>query len=118
MSAAGSSIRADAVRASDPCPFRHGLYQMMRNRVLADELARQTNAEWSEFVVCRHPGNEHVTVLKESVSSINDAIKAFQSLSSKQAVLEWNPEDVVRITAAFDDRLKVWEMWMLNRYFS
>jgi len=117
MSAPGSSIRQDAVRAADPCPFRYGLYQMMRNRVLADELARQTGAEWSEFVVCRHPGNEQVTVLKESVSSVNDAIEAFQSLSSKQAVLEWNPAEIVRIIAAFDDRLKVWGMWMTDRYF-
>jgi hypothetical protein len=117
MSDAESSIREEAVRTAGVCPFRHGLYQMMRNRVLADELARRTGATWADFAVCRHPANQALIVLKEPVSSVPDAIGAFRSLSSDDAVLDWDAGNIVRIIRSTDDRLKEWEKWMLERYF-
>jgi len=64
ISASYSSIRIEAIRREKACPFRHGLYQMMRNRVLADELARRAESEWADFAVCRHPANEAVVLLR------------------------------------------------------
>jgi hypothetical protein len=117
LTVAESSIREDAIQMAGTCPFRHGLYQMMRNRVLADELARRTGGVWGEFAVCRHPGNQALLVLKEPVTSIQDAIGAFRSLSSDDAVLDWDAEKIMRIVSSTDTRLKDWEKWMLKRYF-
>lgn len=89
----------------------------MRNRVLADELARRTGAAWADFAVCRHPANQELMVLDEPVSSLRDAIGAFRSLSSNDAVLDWDAEKVVGIIGLSDDRLKDWETWMRGRYF-
>jgi hypothetical protein len=90
---------------------------MMRNRVLADELARRTGAAWAEFAVCRHPANQPLIVLKEPVSSVRDAIGAFRSVSTIDAVLDWDAETLIGIIGSIDDRLKDWETWMLGRYF-
>jgi len=118
MSAPESSIRKDAIRLAGACPFRHGLYQLMRNRVLADELTCRTGATWADFAVCRHPANQKVIDLDEPVSSLRDAIRAFRSLSSEDAVLQWDAEEIMGIISSTDDRLKNWETWMLGRYFS
>jgi hypothetical protein len=42
MRANGGSFSFRGLPASAPCPFRHGLYQVMRNRVLADCLRIKT----------------------------------------------------------------------------
>jgi hypothetical protein len=117
MAQPSSSIRTDAVTRAGACPFRHGLYQMMRNRVLADELVRRTGAEWADFAVCRHAANSAVVVLEEPVYSTSNAIEAFRALSSHDAVRDWNAEEVLRTIRATDDRLAEWEMWMRGRYF-
>jgi hypothetical protein len=118
MSEPGSSIHATAIRVAGGCPFRHGLYQMMRNRVLADELGRRTGAAWADFAVCRHSDNKRVVVLAEPVLSLLDAVGAFRSLSSNDAILDWDAEKIVRAIASTDDRLDDWRAWMLRRYFS
>jgi restriction endonuclease-like protein len=113
-----SSIRIEAIRSASACPFRHGLYQMMRNRVLADELMRRTGAAWADFAVCRHPLNQAVLALDEPVASTRNAIEAFRSLSSGDAVRDWNAEEVLATIRSIDDRLAGWETWMRARYFS
>jgi hypothetical protein len=95
MSSSGSSIQIDAIRVAGICPFRHGLYQMMRNRVLADELARQTRPAWADFAVCRHPVNDAVVLLDEPVFSFQNAIQAFRFLSSEVAVYDWDAQQLV-----------------------
>jgi len=117
MAHPASSIRQDTMRLAEPCPFRHGLYQMMRNRLLADELARRTRAEWGEFVVCRHPSNDMVLTLKEPVLSTTNAVDAFRRISSDNAVRDWNAEHVLTAVRSTDERLIEWEQWMLERYF-
>jgi hypothetical protein len=112
-----SSIRRDAIQGAAVCPFRHGLYQMMRNRVLADELVRRTNASWADFAVCRHPANSAVVVLDEPVRSSSNAIEAFRSLSSEDAIRDWKADDVLTTIRSTDDRLADWENWMRGRYF-
>jgi hypothetical protein len=114
-----SSIKKPVVEATGACPFRYGLYQMMRNRVLADELIRRSSgAEWANFVVCCHLENDAVLHLKEPVLGTVDAIAAFQALSSSNGVQLWNAEDVVRRIGSTDEQLAEWEKWMRSRYFA
>ena len=118
ISRPGSSICKEAIQSSGACPFRHGLYQIMRNRVLADELVRQSDAEWAEFAVCRHAGNEVVVALEEPVHSLHNAIEAFRLLSSDTAIRDWDAEKVVAAISSTDEKLSAWEDWMRRRYFS
>jgi hypothetical protein len=117
LAASGSSIHIEAIRLASICPFRHGLYQMMRNRVLADELARSTGAAWADFAVCRHPANDAVVLLDEPVFSVRNAIKAFQLLSSEEAICDWNAQELVGIIGSTDETLRDWQGWMTARYF-
>jgi hypothetical protein len=117
MSASGSSLQIAAIRAAGICPFRHGLYQMMRNRILADELARHAGPAWADFAVCRHPANDAVVLLDEPVCSVRNAIRAFRFLSSDEAICDWDARELVEIIGSTDDVLKNWEAWMRGRYF-
>jgi hypothetical protein len=117
ISAPASSIRIEAIRLGGACPFRHGLYQMMRNRVLADELARHTEPAWADFAVCRHPANDTVVLLDEPASALRNAIRAFQSISIDGALRDWNAQKLVEIIGSTDEMLKDWKAWMVGRYF-
>jgi hypothetical protein len=117
ISAPGSSIRMEAIRLGGACPFRHGLYQMMRNRVLADELARHTGPAWADFAVCRHPDNDAVVLLDEPVSEHRNAIRAFQSISTDGAVCDWNAQKLVEVIGSTDKTITDWNAWMRGRYF-
>jgi hypothetical protein len=117
MSASGSSIQMEAIRLAGICPFRHGLYQMMRNRVLADELARHAGPAWANFAVCRHPSNDAVVLLDEPVFSLRNALQAFRLLSSDEAICDWNAQQLVEVIGSTDSMLKGWEAWMKARYF-
>jgi hypothetical protein len=117
MSASGSSLQISAIRAAGICPFRHGLYQMMRNRVLADELARHAGPAWADFALCRHPANDAVVFLDKPVFSLRNAIRAFRFISSDEAVCDWDAQQLVEIISSTDDVLKNWEAWMMARYF-
>ncbi len=114
MSDPTSSIRLDAVPLTDPCPFRDGRYQMMRNRVLADVLKRKTGADWSDFAVCLHPANGDVRMLLNGSEGI---VESFRSLSSFTAVREWNPKEVVNAIRRRSTTLGDWGNWMEQRYF-
>jgi hypothetical protein len=92
MAQTGSAIRTEAL--TGPCPFRRGLYQLMRNRVLADELRRQTGAAWSEFAVCRHPKNLKLIAMKGDGGETVDPIAAFRAVSSGEAIRDW-PADAL-----------------------
>lgn len=118
LSQSSSSLRIQQIGQSKACPFRHGLYQMMRNRVLADELSRQTPGAWSEFAVCRHPENRVLTTLIEPVAGSNDSFAAFRTLSSPDAVGDWNAQEVLDLIGTSDLQLPGWKTWMEDRYFS
>lgn len=117
MSASGSSLQIAAIRAAGICPFRHGLYQMMRNRVLADELARHAGPAWADFAVCRHSANDAVVLLDEPVFALRNAIRAFRFLSSDEAMCDWDAQQVVEVISSTDDLLGAWKAWMMARYF-
>jgi hypothetical protein len=111
-----AALRIDQIKLAGACPFRHGLYQLMRNRVLADELRRQIPGSWVEFAVCCHPGNRALAGLKEPVAGSSNAIEAFRKLSSVDAVREWSAREVIDVCAV-GVGLSDWRAWMLSRYF-
>jgi hypothetical protein len=89
----------------------------MRNRVLADELRRRTPGVWVEFAVCRHPANQVVNSLKESVAGSSNGLEAFRRLSSSDSVRDWNAREVLEHTCSADEEPSDWRSWMLDRYF-
>lgn len=112
-----STLRMERVGHGNACPFRHGLYQLMRNRVLADELTRKLPGTWAEFAVCHHPDNDALSGLEEPVAGSSNALQAFRSLSSPDAVRDWNAREVVDLVGEADSKLADWRDWMLRRYF-
>lgn len=112
-----SSISPARLEPASPCPFRYGLYQMMRNRLLADELQRRHPGTWAEFVVCRHPENEQLVRLPEPTLSSTDAFTAFRGLSSQESVLDWHADNILERIMSFSDHLGTWSAWMTERYF-
>jgi hypothetical protein len=115
MAARDSTIHLD-VAEQRPCPFRRGLYQLMRNRVLADELRRRTGAAWSEFAVCRHPDNLTLLKMKHAERGTTNPIDAFRAISAPGAVRDWPADQVLAAIAASDPNLAE-DAWMRRRYF-
>ena len=74
-------------------------------------------ATWAEFAVCRHPANQSVTTLDEPVNLLHNAIEAFRSLSSNNAVWDWDAERVIGAISSTGEKLADWEKWMRGRYF-
>jgi hypothetical protein len=99
------------------CPFRESLYQLMRNQVLAVALVQKTSAEWAEFGVCLHPGNEKVLELTDAVSGQKDALKAFNTiLPDKTKLIEILPSKIIELATGNDPALSEWADWMRSRY--
>ena len=113
-----SSMAPEEIKAAGACPFRYGLYQLMRNRVLADEMVRQSRAEWVDVVACTHPANKRLRILAESISCHADAIEAFRSLSSESSLGSWDARRVIELTATAAPELEEWRNWMQRRYFA
>jgi hypothetical protein len=117
LSKPSSSVKIDAIAKLEACPFRCGLYQMMRNRLLADELRERTNARWADFAVCIHPENVEVRSLKGPVPRPSAAIEAFRGLSSADAVLDWDAKWILDAVLSTGPGLEGWGDWMRSRYF-
>lgn len=116
MKSPTSSFGLDRVALPSPCPFRHGLYQLMRNRVLADEIVANTEAEWADVAVSLHPENSACRVLSDPVGGYDDVIHAFNSVVASNPVQAIDPGTVVR---AIDDESTIWSDWaatMQSRY--
>jgi hypothetical protein len=110
-----SSFMLRELPASSACPFRHGLYQIMRNRVLADCLRREKSAEWADVAVCIHPDNEAVLEQPEHVSGAPTVVEDFQTITSAQGLREWNPREVLDAIVAGGAPVG-WIDWMKRRY--
>ena len=100
---------------NEPCPFRGGLYQIMRNAVLADEIARRHNLDWSWFALCVHPGNEGVWTLAEPVAATTDARAALSSLMARELLLV-DPGTLVEATQEASPAYRDWADYMKCRY--
>jgi len=111
----GSSFRFDGLSSDDTCPFRDGIYQLMRNQVLAEALAGNTEAEWADVGVCIHPLNRGVLALAEPIAGEGDILPAFRSISSAR-IHELDPRTVLGAAVESDPSLEDWADWMRQRY--
>jgi hypothetical protein len=112
-----STIKLERVPNHDACPFRTGLYQLMRNRVLADALTIEFPGTWSELAVCRHADNDVLLQLSEPVLGSSDALVAFQSLTFTNAVRDWKAQELVELIHSCGLNTGEWARWMRTRYF-
>jgi hypothetical protein len=114
---AGGPFRFDRLAPDAPCPFSGGLYQLMRNYVLAQALVCDGGAEWADFALCIHPDNESVRVLEEPVAGTASAHAAFRSLLQQdKGLLELEPNAIIDATLAASPALAGWGEWMRDRY--
>jgi hypothetical protein len=114
---AAGPFRFDRLAPDSPCPFAGGLYQLMRNRVLAQALVRDGGAEWADFALCIHPGNVSVGALEEPVAGTSNAHAAFRSLLRQpEELIELAPTAIIEATVAAFPALVAWGNWMRERY--
>jgi hypothetical protein len=116
LTSAGSSMQLDRIPEDNPCPFRHGLYQLMRNRVTLEAFQTAVGAEWCELVVCIHPSNATVTTLPEPVVGTDDALDAFRLLTNTGAIRRWDAADVLRAMTSDQTTHRDWANWMEGKY--
>ena len=105
-----------SIPAVAPCPFQHGLYQVMRNRVLADAIVQETEADWADFAVCVHPGNNAAHILPTAVAGKEDVLDAFREIAGKRSVLVIEPAAVIDAVSTHAYEWRKWANWMRRRY--
>jgi hypothetical protein len=114
---AGGPFRFDHLAPDAPCPFSGGLYQLMRNCVLAHALVRDGGAQWADFALCLHPDNDAVDALGERVAGTSSAHTAFRSLlRSHEGLIELRPAAIIEATLAASPDFASWGEWMRERY--
>lgn len=111
-----SSISPATLPGSGPCPFKGGLYQLMRNRLLADSLVATGNAAWADVAVCVHPENGPVRQLDEPFNGMNDIIAAFDSMTPATRLVVMDPAHLVRRIVEAADTWSGWGRYMAERY--
>jgi hypothetical protein len=116
MTLAGASFEPERLAEQSHCPFRHGLYQMMRNRVTLDVLRSITDAEWCDFAICVHPANADVRLLPEPVAGESKAVDAFRALLRPGGVLEWDACEVLDAIVGVEGASEEWADWMRGKY--
>lgn len=100
----------------EPCPFRHGLYQVMRNQVLATAALEAEGLRWAAMALCIHPDNDEVWALSEPVGGSNDTITAWAAITGGSSLLVIDPADVLAAAVAQDAGLVPWQEWSCARY--
>jgi len=110
-------FRFDRLDSGAACPFSGGLYQLMRNRVLAHALVREGGADWTDVSLCIHPANDAVDALDEAVGGAFSAQAAFRSLlRSKDGLLNLPPQALIDAVVTASPRLGDWAEWLHDRY--
>jgi hypothetical protein len=111
------SFQFDHLPQDAACPFSGGLYQLMRNRVLAQVLVQKGGAEWADVALCVHPGNHAVDTLDEAVGGTSSARAAFGSLlRSEDGLLDLPPQGLIEAVVAASASLAGWAEWVRERY--
>ena len=110
-----SSLNIDRLPKGEACPFRGGLYQVMRNAVLADEMRRRNDLDWAGFALCVHGSNEGVWVLDEPVAGENDIRLALPSMLTDEMILI-DPGSLVAAVLDESSAHKDWAGYMQRRY--
>lgn len=111
-----SSFNFSELESAAACPFAGGLYQLMRNRVLADALVTETDAIWSDFAVTIHPDNDVAHVLSEEIAGEFDAVSAFRRLVGDGGIRTLEPTDILDSASDSEASLSDWAYWMRGRY--
>jgi restriction endonuclease-like protein len=101
-----SKLTFESLAPQAACPFRYGLYQLMRNKVLAEAMVQHGRAKWAYFGVCAHPENS---------SGIAEDIQEFHSLFG-EGLLNIDPRVLISTVAASARRLEPWADYMRERY--
>jgi hypothetical protein len=110
-------FRFDRLPPDAACPFSGGLYQLMRNRVLAHALVQEGGAAWADVALCIHPANDAVDVLDETVGGTSGAQAAFRSLlRSEDGLLELSPQALINAVVTASPGLGFWAEWVRDRY--
>jgi hypothetical protein len=110
-----SSIRPQQLPAGSACPFRYGLYQIMRNRLLADCMRRERGADWADVAICVHPGNKMVRQQTEQVSGKMDIVEQFHTITGSYGLRDWDINMLLDTAVAAGASMK-WADWMRSRY--
>jgi hypothetical protein len=99
-----------------PCPFKGGLYQLMRNRLLANCLKEKTNADWADVAICVHSKNKAARTLREPIHGEMDVVNAFDKLMPRLPVRVFDPAEIVTRISGGSAGLSDWATYMRERY--
>jgi len=114
MTQESSSFRFPQMAASQ-CPFRDDLYQLMRNRVLADSMREVAHLDWADTAVCIHPENSDLRALFKGDAANRGFGDAFAALSQRK-VQSLEPVSIVEALSASSPALGNWRRYMMERY--
>lgn len=101
---------------AEGCPFRDGVYQLMRNAILARALMVKAGAEWAEVAVCVHAGNHVAHQLKYPVAGTAYALDAARRIAAKAGFEVLTPAAIVSAIEASNPSCSEWARWMEERY--
>lgn len=104
------------MRDDQGCPFSGGLYQLMRNVVLARALTEQGGADWADVAICVHPDNKGAHLLKRPVLNEASALAAMRRIAPSASLRELDPREVITAIEACDAGLAEWAHWIRERY--
>ena len=111
-----SSFDFSALGQQDqPCPFRHGLYQLMRNRVLADAMVQNRLVNWADVAVCVHPNNDAVWKLPDPVAGQRNVLSAINEFL-KTPIPSLSPSTIIEAVADAAPTWRDWASKMKGRY--
>lgn len=108
----GLEVSADA---EGGCPWRGGLYQLMRNWALARSLLDRDLATSIELAVCVHPDNDVARRLHKAIAGSCDAVKAFNVMAAPMRVVELDPRKLIAAQDV-EGAPSGWRAYMERRY--
>jgi hypothetical protein len=99
------------------CPWKGGLYQMMRNWALARAMVDRGDVASVNLAVCVHPGNHAATQLSTEVAGAKNVVAAFNTMSKQMTVSECDPRTIIDAQDK-GGAPTAWKNYMLCRYLS
>jgi hypothetical protein len=99
------------------CPWKGGLYQVMRNWVLARAMLDRGVVASVNLAVCVHPGNHAAANLSAEVAGAKNLVAAFNTMSKQMTVSECDPRTIIDAQDK-GGAPTAWKNYMLRRYLS
>ena len=115
MKLSDSGFRLGSLPPGSSCPFAGGLYQVMRNQVLAQQICTNSEAKWADVALCIHSGNLDVRRLRLPVAGHEDVTEAFSATNSVP-LREIDFAEIIAASSAALPSLNKWADWMTTRY--